>query len=57
MAAKVKTTEPETTTEPTREPCLCGCGDTPRGKKSHFIPGDDARFHAAQKKAAAEAAK
>jgi hypothetical protein len=38
-----------------RPPCLCGCGGTPKGKKSRFIPGHDARYHAAQKKAAAEA--
>lgn len=36
-----------------RAPCMCGCGDFPRGKKSRFIPGHDARYHAAQKKAAA----
>lgn len=38
-----------------RPPCLCGCGGTPKGKKSRFIPGHDARYHAAQKKAAAVA--
>ena len=34
-----------------RAPCLCGCGGTPKGKKSRFIPGHDARYHAAQKRA------
>ncbi len=47
-----------TTSEPAgdREPCLCGCGGFPKGAKARFIPGHDARFHAAQKAAAAEAA-
>jgi hypothetical protein len=53
MATKTK----QTTPEPTREPCVCGCGDKPKGRKSRFIPGHDARYHSAQKKAAAEAAK
>ena len=57
MAAKIKPTETETTTEPQRDPCMCGCGDTPKGKKSRFVAGHDARYHSAQKKAAAEAAK
>lgn len=48
---------PETrVSEPRREPCVCGCGGFPRGAKSRFIPGHDARYHSAQKKAAAEAA-
>ena len=34
--------------------CVCGCGGLPKGAKSHFIPGHDARYHAAQKKAASE---
>jgi hypothetical protein len=38
--------------EPDRPPCLCGCGGTPRGTKSRFIPGHDARYHAAIKLAA-----
>ena len=57
MAAKIKTTEPETTAEPKRDPCVCGCGEFPRGKKSRFVAGHDTRYHSAQKKAAAEAAK
>ena len=28
-----------------RAPCLCGCGQTPLGKKSRFIQGHDARLH------------
>jgi hypothetical protein len=55
MATRTK--QPEPTPEPTRPPCLCGCGGFPAGRKSRFIPGHDARYHAAQKKAAAEAAK
>lgn len=42
--------------ETVRPACLCGCGGTPKGKKSRFIPGHDARWHAAQKRAAKEAA-
>ncbi len=38
-----------------RPPCLCGCGGTPKGPKSRFIPGHDARFHAAEKARAKEA--
>lgn len=38
-----------------RPPCLCGCGATPKRKKSRFVPGHDARFHAAMKKAPPEA--
>jgi hypothetical protein len=26
-------------------PCLCGCGESVRGKKSRFRPGHDARLH------------
>ena len=52
--ATVPTVEPET--EPTRPPCLCGCGGTPKGKKARFLPGHDARYHSDQKKAAAETA-
>lgn len=40
-----------------RPPCLCGCGGYPKGAKARFIPGHDARYHAAQKRAAAEAQK
>ncbi len=57
MATRTKQTTAEPTPEPTRAPCLCGCGESPRGKRSRFVPGHDARYHAAQKKAAAEAAK
>jgi hypothetical protein len=28
---------------------MCGCGQAPKGEKSRFIPGHDARYHAAQK--------
>lgn len=34
--------------------CLCGCGGMTKGGR--FLPGHDARYHAAQKKAAAAAA-
>lgn len=41
-----ETTEPEVieTAIPPREPCLCGCGLTPLGKKARFIPGHDAKL-------------
>lgn len=29
--------------------CLCGCGGTPKLKKSKFMPGHDARYLSAQK--------
>jgi hypothetical protein len=32
-------------TEPA--PCLCGCGDYPRGKRSRFMPGHDQRINPA----------
>lgn len=41
-------------TQPERPPCLCGCGGFPKGPKSRFFPGHDARFHSAQKKAQAQ---
>lgn len=34
-----------------RPPCLCGCGGTPASKGAKFLPGHDARYHAAQKAA------
>lgn len=37
------------------DPCLCGCGEVPKGKKSRFMPGHDAHYHAARKKASAVA--
>ena len=30
--------------------CGCGCGDTPKGDKSRFCIGHDARFHGRVKK-------
>ena len=36
-----------------RPPCLCGCGGFPKGPTSRFLPGHDARYYSAQKKAAA----
>jgi hypothetical protein len=50
------TATPATETAPERPACLCGCGGFPKGKNARFIPGHDARFHAAEKRAAAEAA-
>lgn len=43
-------------TRAAKEPkeCKCGCGGMTKG--GMFLPGHDARFHAAEKKAAAEAA-
>jgi precorrin-8X/cobalt-precorrin-8 methylmutase len=31
----------------TRQPCLCGCGDFPRGRYSRFMPGHDQRINPA----------
>jgi hypothetical protein len=39
-----------------RPPCACGCGGSPAGKKSRYLPGHDARHLSAQKRAAVEAA-
>lgn len=39
-----------------RPPCLCGCGGYPKGRKARYLPGHDARHHAALKRAEAEAA-
>lgn len=39
----VQTVTPEA--EP-REACLCGCGETPKHKKSRFMPGHDAQLKA-----------
>lgn len=33
--------------ETPREPCLCGCGQIPKGKRARFIPGHDAQLKAA----------
>lgn len=40
-------TATETPAPETREPCLCGCGGIPKGKKARFMPGHDAQFKAA----------
>ncbi len=40
---------------PDNEPCLCGCGGLPKGPRSRFLPGHDARWHAAKKRDAATA--
>jgi hypothetical protein len=32
--------------ETPREPCLCGCGQTPARKRSRFMPGHDAQLKA-----------
>lgn len=50
-------TDPDAPPKPEREPrekkeprqCLCGCGGMTKGGR--FLPGHDARYHAAQKKA------
>jgi len=39
-----------------RPPCLCGCGGYPKGKNARYVPGHDARHHAALKRAEAEVA-
>lgn len=41
-----ETAAPEAAPETPREPCLCGCGETPKGKKARFIPGHDAQLKA-----------
>lgn len=33
-----------------RPPCLCGCGEFPKSKTAKFMPGHDARYHAAEKR-------
>ncbi len=50
MTTRKTTPKPEPAA--TRPPCLCGCGGFPAGKKSRFIPGHDARYHSALRKAA-----
>ena len=37
--------------------CLCGCGGTPKSAKARFVPGHDARYHAAEKRRADAEAK
>ena len=32
-----------TTQMQTRQPCLCGCGETPKGQSSRYLPGHDLR--------------
>lgn len=39
-----------------RAACLCGCGAFPSKPKSRFLPGHDAKYHAALKRAEAEKA-
>jgi hypothetical protein len=34
--------------------CQCGCGEMPKGKKSKFLPGHDARWYSAQKQSKAK---
>lgn len=38
---------------PRTEPCECGCGGIPAGRKSRFLPGHDAKKASAEKAAAA----
>lgn len=33
-----------TPTPPTGRVCMCGCGAAPRGRRSRFLPGHDARL-------------
>lgn len=37
-----------------RATCGCGCGESPKGKKARYLPGHDARFHAARRAAGQE---
>jgi hypothetical protein len=39
------TSDPRVRPEPA--PCLCGCGNFPRGKRSRFMPGHDERLNPA----------
>lgn len=39
-------TATEAPTSETRQPCLCGCGQIPKGKKARFMPGHDAQLKA-----------
>lgn len=40
-----KLREPASSAKPAgeREPCLCGCGVYPKGRKSRYLPGHDAK--------------
>ena len=51
---KTPTPEPEPVPVATRPACLCGCGGFPKGKNARYVPGHDARHHAAIAKAAKE---
>jgi hypothetical protein len=57
--ARAKTTrepvQPKAEEAQDRPPCLCGCGGFPKGKNARYVPGHDARHHAAIKREAAEA--
>ncbi len=44
--AKKKIEVPVVASEPQRGPCACGCGGFPKGKRSRFLPGPDAKLHA-----------
>ncbi len=33
-----------------RVPCLCGCGGYPKGKRSRFLPGHDAKYYSGLRK-------
>jgi hypothetical protein len=52
MTRRSKTTQ--TPTEPGRVACLCGCGAFPSKPRSRYLPGHDAKHHAALERAAAE---
>ena len=58
MTANTKTPAAEPDATPTeakeRAACLCGCGGFPSKFSSRFLPGHDARYHAALKRAAKE---
>lgn len=60
MTASTKTpaAEPDVTPAEAKEraACLCGCGGFPSKPSSRFLPGHDARYHAALKRAAKEQA-
>ncbi len=38
-----------------RPPCVCGCGGFPSKRRSRFLPGHDAKYHAGLKRAEREA--
>lgn len=53
MTATTKTAD-TTDEKAERAACLCGCGGLPAKPTSRYLPGHDAKHHAALKRAAKE---